>query len=321
MVSMMLLNIKTKTFAPDYLITEGQNQYWFEVNQDEINEISASITNGGDVWVENGKIHCSGKAPSEFHIFDKEKKQFVISKEKQAELLIKQRAEIRAQINAKRDECVNGGVFVPEINKWVDTDDKGRSTLVEIKADFDLNGKNNTYTLICADNTAQVIHFEEFKAVWNAVKTLKEKMYENAYMHKVLLEQSENPKKQKTKINFTNPFKKSKDKKTKKKRTWVKVLTNLFLLAIMLLCSFAIFAVNGFNMVADKEYLARVEELQNLSEKSNGLTNLTPDYMFIQFFSKNSNTIMLFSVILLIVVTLLVFILNITVFKRKRYKK
>ena len=62
------------------------------------------------------------------------------------------------------------------------------------------------------------------------------------------LEQSENPKKQKTKINFTNPFKKSKDKKTKKKRTWVKVLTNLFLLAIMLLCSFAIFAVNGFNM-------------------------------------------------------------------------
>ena len=136
------------------------------------------------------------------------------------------------------------------------------------------------------------------------------------------LEQSENPKKQKTKINFTNPFKKSKDKKTnKKKRTWVKVLTNLFLLAIMLFCSFAIFAVNGFNMVADKEYLARVEELQKLSEKSNGLTNLTSDYIFIQFFSKNSNTIMLFSVILLIVVTLLIFILNITVFKRKGYKK
>ena len=127
------------------------------------------------------------------------------------------------------------------------------------------------------------------------------------------LEQSENPKKQKTKI---------KDKKTnKKKRTWVKVLTNLFLLAIMLFCSFAIFAVNGFNMVADKEYLARVEELQKLSEKSNGLTNLTSDYIFIQFFSKNSNTIMLFSVILLIVVTLLIFILNITVFKRKGYKK
>lgn len=52
MVSMMLFNIKTKIFSPDYLIAEGQSQEWFEVNQDEINEISASITNGGDVWVE-----------------------------------------------------------------------------------------------------------------------------------------------------------------------------------------------------------------------------------------------------------------------------
>ena len=132
------------------------------------------------------------------------------------------------------------------------------------------------------------------------------------------LEQLENPKKQRIKINFSNPFKKSKDKQIKKNRTWVKVLTNLFLLVIMLLCGFAIFAVNGFNMIADKEYLARVEELQNLSEKSNGLSNLTSDYMFIQFFSKNSNTIMLFSLILLIVVTLLVFILNMTIFKRKK---
>lgn len=183
-------NIATLSFRDP----AGEGENWINIEtQTQIDEISASITNGGAVWVENGEIHCSGKAPSEFHVFDKDKKQFVISKEKQAELLIKQRAEIRAQINTKRDECVNGGVFVPEINKWVDTDDKGRSTLVEIKADFDLNGKNNTYTLICADNTAQVIHFEEFKAVWNAVKTLKEKMYENAYMHKVLLEQSENP--------------------------------------------------------------------------------------------------------------------------------
>ena len=132
------------------------------------------------------------------------------------------------------------------------------------------------------------------------------------------LEQLENPKKQRIKINFSNPFKKSTDKQIKKNRTWVKVLTNLFLLVIMLLCGFAIFAVNGFNMIADKEYLARVEELQNLSEKSNGFANLTSDYVFIQFFSKNSNTIMLFSLILLIVVTLLVFILNMTIFKRKK---
>ena len=81
----MLFNIETQTFSPDYLIKEGRNQEWFEVNQDEINEISASITNGGEVWVENGEIHCSGKAPSEFHEFDNVTKQFVLSKTKQAE--------------------------------------------------------------------------------------------------------------------------------------------------------------------------------------------------------------------------------------------
>lgn len=142
-------------------------------------------------YVVNGNIVKEEK-PSEYHEWDGGK--WVVSQDKRNELLNAQRSEIRAAINKKRDDCVNGGVFVPLINKWVDTDDKGRSTLVEIKADFDLNGKDNTYTLICADNTAQVIHFEEFKAVWNAVKTLKEKMYENAYMHKLLLEQSANPK-------------------------------------------------------------------------------------------------------------------------------
>lgn len=189
--NMMLFNLDDKTFAPDYLVSEKQG--WIEVNQDEIDGISASITGGGAVWLENGVIKYSGKAPSEYHVFNSETKTFEISQDKQAKYFASQKDAIRTKINDKRDECVNGGVFVPEINKWVDTDDKGRSTLVEIKADFDLNGKNNTYTLICADNTAQVIHFEEFKAVWNAVKTLKEKMYENAYMHKVLLEQSENP--------------------------------------------------------------------------------------------------------------------------------
>lgn len=188
---MMLFNLDDQTFAPDYLVSETQG--WIKVNQDEIDGISASITGGGAVWLENGVIKYSGKAPSEYHVFNSETKTFEISQDKQAKYFASQKDAIRTKINDKRDECVNGGVFVPEINKWVDTDDKGRSTLVEIKADFDLNGKNNTYTLICADNTAQVIHFEEFKAVWNAVKTLKEKMYENAYMHKVLLEQSENP--------------------------------------------------------------------------------------------------------------------------------
>ena len=126
-------------------------------------------------------------------------RKWVLDESKQAELLTQQRQQIRTQINARRDACVNGGVYVPEIDKWVDTDEKGRATLVEIKADFDLNGKTESngepriFTLICADNTAQPLDFDKFRAVWNAAAKLKEGVFENAYMHKILLEQAEKP--------------------------------------------------------------------------------------------------------------------------------
>lgn len=149
-------------------------------------------SNGCKIIVNGNNLSLTPPIPGQEYIWNGSV--WIVSEERKAELLARQRNEVRALINAKRDECVNGGVFVPLINKWVDTDDKGRSTLVEIKADFDINGKNSTYTLICADNTAQTINFEQFKAVWNAAKTLKERMYENAYMHKTLLDKSNNPK-------------------------------------------------------------------------------------------------------------------------------
>lgn len=148
-----------------------------------------------------------------------------------------------------------------------------------------------------------------------------QKMNKEDFLKDFKKEKIETIQKDKTKINFINPFRKNNKKQVvKKKRVWVKVLTNFFLLILMLVSISSIFAVNGFNMIADKEYLARVEELQKLSEKSNGLANLTSDYMFIQFFSKNSNTIMLFSLIILIGAILLVFILNMTIFKKKKDK-
>ncbi|MFU2021296.1 DUF4376 domain-containing protein, partial [Avibacterium paragallinarum] len=82
---------------------------------------------------------------------------WALNKTQQANLLTEQQTQVRSKINAKRDSCVNGGVYVPKIGKWVDTDEKGRATLVEIKADFDLNGKTEEngepriFTLICAD--------------------------------------------------------------------------------------------------------------------------------------------------------------------------
>nr|DAM75389.1 MAG TPA: hypothetical protein [Caudoviricetes sp.] len=107
MVSMMLFNIKTKTFAPDYLITEGQNQEWFEVNQDEINEISASITGGGEVWLENGVIKYSGKAPSEYHVFDSKSKSFKVSDNKKTEFTKRKKENLLNELSDKADKIKN----------------------------------------------------------------------------------------------------------------------------------------------------------------------------------------------------------------------
>mgnify|MGYP003081916541 CR=1 FL=1 len=84
-------NIATLSFRDPV----GNEDGWINIaTQAQIEEISESITNGGDVWVENGKIHCSGKAPSEFHVFDRKKKQFVLSGEKQAEFTNKMKAQL-----------------------------------------------------------------------------------------------------------------------------------------------------------------------------------------------------------------------------------
>lgn len=159
-------------------------------------------------------LAISPPPPSKAHTWNGT--EWVIDEIKKSELIAQQRETIRQQINAKRDTCVDGGVYVPMIDKWVDTDKKGRSTLVEIKADFDLNGKENTYTLICADNTAKTINFEEFKAVWDAAKTLKEKMYENAYMHKILLEAEENPLDYDWSIGWCKTYEEHKNEQTQK---------------------------------------------------------------------------------------------------------
>lgn len=159
-------------------------------------------------------------APSQYHIWNGT--EWVISDEGEAELLAEQRNQIRNAINTKRDACVNGGVYVPEIGKWVDTDEKGRATLVEIKADFDLNGTQEAngepriFTLICADNTAQPLDFDKFKAVWDAVKALKEQMFENAYMHKILLEAELNPTEYDWSIGWSQTYEDYKNEQTEK---------------------------------------------------------------------------------------------------------
>ena len=91
---MIYFDLKTKSFGE----LSNDNTYPIE-SQDDINAISASITGGGEVWAENGKIKCSGKAPSPLHVFNPATKSFELSKEKQTALLADTQTRLIANID------------------------------------------------------------------------------------------------------------------------------------------------------------------------------------------------------------------------------
>ena len=105
---MMLFNLDTKQFLPDY-IPHDNNGRWVKVeSQTEIDEISLSITGGGEVWIEDGKIKCSGKAPSQFHVFNLATKSFELSKEKQTALFAQQKEGLLNKLADKADKLKSG---------------------------------------------------------------------------------------------------------------------------------------------------------------------------------------------------------------------
>ena len=95
---MIYFDLTNKSFSE----LSNDNTYPIE-SQDDINTISASITGGGAVWIENGKIKCSGKAPSEFHVFNMETKKFEISEEKRSTLLRQWKTRLLQRVADKTD--------------------------------------------------------------------------------------------------------------------------------------------------------------------------------------------------------------------------
>lgn len=79
-------------------IVLGENWY-FVNNQDEINNISESITGGGEVWMENGKLKTSGKAPSPYHTWAG--KRWILNEAKQEELKIAKQQQLITAIDDK----------------------------------------------------------------------------------------------------------------------------------------------------------------------------------------------------------------------------
>ena len=100
---MIYFDLKTKSFSE----LSNDNSYPIE-SQDDINAISASITGGGAVWIEDGKIKCSGKAPSPFHVFNMATKSFELSEEKQTVLFAQQKEGLLNKLADKADQLKNG---------------------------------------------------------------------------------------------------------------------------------------------------------------------------------------------------------------------
>lgn len=98
----MFFNLETSAFSPNYLVGDSQN--WAAVSDEDIDGISASITGGGAVWIEDGKIKYSGKAPSEYHVFDMETKRFKLSETKQIEFIERKKENLLNELANKADE-------------------------------------------------------------------------------------------------------------------------------------------------------------------------------------------------------------------------
>ena len=59
---------------------------WVYVPEELIDDVSASVTGGGDVWLDGDQIKCSGAQPTPAHSFDRKTGKWVLDKNKQAEL-------------------------------------------------------------------------------------------------------------------------------------------------------------------------------------------------------------------------------------------
>ena len=92
----------TNTLTVPVFSTSGEG--WVYVPEELIDDISSSVTGGGEVWLDGDQIKCSGAQPTPAHTFDQKTGKWVLDKNKQAELdaqAAKQAAEA-ALVNIKQ---------------------------------------------------------------------------------------------------------------------------------------------------------------------------------------------------------------------------
>lgn len=119
-------------------------------------------------------------------------KAWVLDKTKQAELITQQREQIRQAINTKRDQTDANGVFVPQLGKWVDSDDKAYQNILGVKASLDLLG-DMEINWTWADNTSSTINRQTLAVIVGALLQAKQTNHANAIKHKEAVMLADNP--------------------------------------------------------------------------------------------------------------------------------
>lgn len=191
---MYLLHIIDDSGHFELIDNDFINLYSFDRSQlieltDEQYQQFSNITST-DVVFKNGEFIAKPEQPSLAHKWDGET--WVLDKAKQAELIAHQREQIRQAINAKRDQIDASGVFVAQIGKWVDSDDKAYQNILGVKASLDLLGDMDI-EWTWADNTSSTINRQPLAVIVGALLQAKQANHANAIKHKEAVMQIDNP--------------------------------------------------------------------------------------------------------------------------------
>lgn len=160
------------------------------VEEKEAEKLLAYLKQGCQLYLAQNTVKATPPKPSEIHTWNGEK--WIIDKAKQAELITQQREQIRQVINAKRDLTDASGVFVPQIGKWIDSDDKAYQNILGVKASLDLLG-DMEIEWTWADNTSSTINRQTLAVIVGALLQAKQTNHANAIKHKEAVMQTDSP--------------------------------------------------------------------------------------------------------------------------------
>ncbi|GAB1660349.1 DUF4376 domain-containing protein [Mannheimia haemolytica] len=162
------------------------------ISNDEAKKLLDGVKSGGVLYVKNNIVQVTPPRPSKVHEWDGET--WILNTEQQAVKKAEEIAKMREQINALRDNKINGGVYVEAVGKWIDTDATAERNILSVKASFDLFGDAvGEIAWTCADNSLLMIDKTKLMAIWQALMTAKTGNHANALKHKAAVELAENP--------------------------------------------------------------------------------------------------------------------------------